>query len=387
MKQINMKIFVISCVLMIVVLGAILVISRANKSSLEGAVFYYKTEGKDSNLFYMSIGKEPEHLITLPSEEIDLNRYKVPKHSYLSHNGKTLVYFERTEEIPIGEVSEGFVAYKIVYKPKYVDLKSGSMKDIEQDIDSVSLVFSPNDKKIAWVLTVEEATVEQLESTGKKRQVWLSNPDGKNAKHLATLDQKVILLQKWHDNYIYFWGIPSMGHYSLGRINVKNGRVEYVKPKYCTENLENCKNFTFSHSGELFIYEVGLVEEGKKIIKLFVESFDGKKSWEILRVNYVSDRLWLPDEKSVIYTEQVEHPKIGLREKIHLVNLKANEDKEIYSGNYISQIVPDGSGKHLYFIEKETDEKFNLIELDVEQGKTKIIDFGEYNYLKIFSGI
>lgn len=382
-----MKILVIACILIIVILGAILVISRANKSSLEGAVFYYKTEGKDSKLFYMKLGNEPEHLITLPSEEVDLNRYRVPKHSYISHNGKTLVYFERTEEIPIGEVSEGFTAYKIIYKSKYVDLKSNSIKDIEQDMDSVSLVFSPNDKKIAWVLTVEEATVEELESAGKKREVWISNPNGKKAKHLATLDQKVILLQKWHGNYIYFWGIPSTGHYSLGRINVKNARVEYVKPKYCTEGLGNCKNFRFSHSGELFIYEAGLTEGGKKIIKLFVESFDGKKSWQILVNNYISDRLWLPDEKSVIYTEQVEVPKIGFREKIHLVNLKTNEDKEIYSGNYVSQIVPDGSGKYLYFIEKETDEKFNLVELDIEQGKTKIIDFGEYNYLKIFSGI
>jgi len=389
MKQINIKIFVIACVLIIVVLGAILVISRANKSSLEGAVFYYKTEGKDSNLFYMKSGKESEHLIVLPSEEIDLDKYKVLKHSYISHNGKTLIYFERIGEVPVGVVSEeeGLMAYKIIYKPKYVDLKSNSMKDIEQDMDSVSLVFSPNDKKIAWVSTVEEATVEELELARKKREVWISNPNGGKAKHLVSLDETVVLFQKWHGNYIYFWGIPGAGHYSIGRINVKNGRVEYVKPKYCTENLGNCKNFRFSRSGESFIYEVDLIEEGKKTIKLFVESFDGEKSWQILVNNYISDRLWLPDEKSVIYTEQVEVPKIGFREKIHQVNLKTNEDKEIYSGNYVSQIVPDGSGKYLYFIEKETDEKFNLIELNIEQGEAKIIDFGEYNYLKIFSGI
>ncbi len=389
-KQAKRKIFIIFLALIVIIIGLVLVLSKeAAKYSLKEAIFYYKAENENSKLFYIDMGKEPRYLTILPSEEINPGSYKVPKHTYISHNGKFLIYFERVGEVPIGMVSdeENLMAYRIFYKPKYLDLKNDSIKNIEQNIDSGSLVFSPDDKEIAWVLSVEESTVEELEENEKKRGVWLSNPDGANARQLAILDEKVVLLQRWSNNYIYFWGIQGTGHYSLGKINIKTGQVEYAQPKYCLENLINCQNFRFSSSGELLVYEAGLAEENGKNIRLFIESFDGKKSWQILVANYISDRLWLPNEERIIYTEQVTAPKVGLREKIHLVNFKTSEDKEIYSGNYISQIFPDASNKYLYFLEKETDEKFNLVELNIEENKVKIIDSGQYNQLMIFSGI
>ena len=93
----------------------------------------------------------------------------------------------------------------------------------------------------------------------------------------------------------------------------------------------------------------------------------------------------MPDESSIVYTEQLTERKIGLREKIHLVNLDTKEDKEIYSGSYLSQLVPDFSGKYLYFLEKETDEKFNLKRIDIKSSETAIIDSGPYNQLKVFA--
>ena len=383
------KVFLIGfliLILAILIVGAILLINKSVKPSLKG-VFYFKTEGENSKLFYMVPNKEPEYLLDLPSEEVGTDYYKVPKHSYLSHNGQVLIYFERTKEMPIGTISEeeGLVAYRIFYKPEYIDLKTGSIKDINQDIDSGSLVFSTNDKKIAWIKQVEESTVEELESKNKKREVWLSDFDGQSAERLAILGEKVILLQRWSGHFIYFWGIQGTGYYSLGRINAENGQVEYLSPQHCSKNLSNCQNFKFSSSGQLFMYEAGSIKEDKKTIDLFIESFDNQKSWQILVENYISDRLWLPDENSIVYTEQVTEKKGELKEKIHLVNLETKEDKEIYSGSYISQLIPNIFGNYLYFLEKETDEKFNLVELNIEKGEARIIDSGEYNWLRIFS--
>lgn len=386
-RKTRRTILVIILVVVIVAVGVILFLDKeAAKYSLGEAVFYYKGESADSKLFYMLPGQEPGYLITLPSEEIELDKYKVPQHSYISNSGEILIYFEKTEEVPIEDIGDGLTAYRKIYQPKLVDLRNGSVKNIEENIDSGSLVFSLDDKDIAWVLRAEESTIQELESAEKKREIWLSNPDGNNARHLAALDEKVVLLQKWYDNYIYFWGIQGIGYYSLGRIDVRNGRVTYLQPKYCSENLANCQNFHFSPSGDLFLYEAGIIKEDDgEGVELFIESFDGKRSWQILVANYMSDRLWMPNEKSIIYTEQLTERGVGLREKIHLVNLETKEDKEIYSGSYLSQLVPGISSKYLYFIEKETDEKFNLIRLDIENNGTTIIDSGPYNQLKIFT--
>lgn len=388
----NRRIFVSLVVLALIIIGLILLAVRVAKPTLGKAVFYYKGEGKDSKLFYMKSGAKPQYLITLPSEESELSKYKVPRHSYVSNHGNILVYFEKTGQIPVETLSDNkdFTAFRIIYKPKYIDLKNSSINDIDQDLDAGSLVFSPDDKKIAWVLSAKESTIQELESAGRKREVWLSSPDGDNARRLATLDDKVVLLQKWHGDYIYFWAVKGVGYYGLGKINVKTGQVKYTQPKYCSENLSNCRNFSLSSSGEIFIYEAGSIRDGKEVTELFVGDFSGKKSWQILVKNYISDRLWMPDGENLIYTEQQTIQEPGpvfvLREKLHKVNLKSGLDKEIYTGSYLSQLTFDGSGKYLYFIEKETDEKFNLVRLNLDDKKTEILDFGQYNQLQIFSG-
>lgn len=386
-KKTKRKICLGLLAVIIVVVGLFLLAGKTARPSPGEAVFYYKGEGANSKLFYLSDSREPEYLITLPSEEVDLEKYKVHQHSYVSHNGEILIYFEKVDEIPIEDVGEGFTAYRKMYKPKYVDLRTGSVKNIKPKIDSGSVVFSPDDKDIAWVLRVEESTVDELEQTGKKREIWLSDPNGDSGRRLAALEDKVALIQRWQGNYLYFWGLQGVGYYSLGKIDVRTGQIKYAQPKYCLEDLTNCQNFIFSPSGELFIYEAGLIKDNEKTIELFVESLDQEKSWQILVDNYISDRLWMPDEENIVYTEQVTEKKVGLREKIHLVNLKTGEDSEIYSGNYLSQITPDKSGKYLYFLEKETDEKFNLTRLNIKTGETEIIDSGAYDQLKIFSGM
>ncbi len=374
----------------LIIVGLILLSGKVIKPPLQGGVFYYEGEGKDLKLFYTNAGNEPQYLITIPAEE-EAGKYKVPLHNYVTHNGNVLIYFEKTGQVPVQLTpgKEDFTANRIIYKPKYVDLKSGSIKDISQDIDAGSLVFSQDDKEIAWILNIKESTIEEIEKSGKKREVWLSNVDGGNARRLTTLDEKVILLQKWNNNYIYFRGIRGAGYYSLGSIDIRNGKVRYIQPKYCSEDLSNCQNFIFSPSGDLFIYEAGLERDGKKGIEMFVESFDGKKSWQILVENYISERLWASDEKSILYTEQETVQEPGpvfvIKERAHLVNLKTNEDKEIYTGSYLSQITFDGNGKYLYFIEKETDQKFNLVRLNLKDNKTEILDSGEYDQLMIFS--
>jgi Tol biopolymer transport system component len=383
-KRILIVLFIAALIIIVLILfaGSIL-----TKPSLEGAVFYYRVDGKDSKLFYLDSGNNPQYLISIPSQEGEPGEYKAPVYSYISHSGKVLVYLEKAGEIPIDMPIEeaGFSVFRIIYKPKYVDLKSRSINNINQNIGASGLVFSPDDKKIAWTLNVEELTIQELESAGKKREVWLSGVDGNDARRLAILDDKAILLQRWFGNYIYFRGLKGAEYYSLGRINVKTGRVEYVRPKYCSEDLSNCQNFSFSPSGNLFIYEAGLSKNNEESTELFVGDFNGKKSWQILAKNYISDRLWMPNEKSIIYTEQEAVKGKGIKEKIHLVNLETNKDEEIYSGSYVSQLVPDSSGDYLYFLEKETDEKFNLVELNIKTKKAEILESGPYSQMQIFS--
>ncbi len=392
LNKTKIKILLILMVAVIIIgAGFFLLAREAAKYSLEQAVFYFKGQGENSELFYLEPEIKPQPLITLPSEKLDSGKYKVPKHTYISRRGEKLVFFERVESVPIGTVSEEeqLVAFRVIYQPQYVDLTTKEIEKMKPEIDSGSLVFSPDDKKIAWVLRVDEATVEQLEEAEKQREVWISDPDGTNPKQLAVLDEKVILLQSWSDKHIYFWGIEKVGIYSLGKINVDNGLVRHIYPEYCLDNLANCQNFSFSPSGEFLIYEAAIKEEedAKRELALFVESTNGDQSWKILVTNYISDRLWMPNEEHIIYTEQVTEKKTGLREKIHLVNLDTKEDNIIYSGSYLSQIFPDKSGQYLYFLEKESDQKFNLIRLTIETREAEIVDSGEYYQFKVLSGI
>jgi len=131
-KQTKIKILIILAVAIIVIATGILLLAKeatgilllakeAAKYSLEGAVFYFKGMGEKTKLFYLEPGVSPQPLIDLPSEEVNPGKYKVPKHSYISHNGETMIYFERVEEVPVGIISEEqeLMAFRIIYKPKY----------------------------------------------------------------------------------------------------------------------------------------------------------------------------------------------------------------------------------------------------------------------------
>jgi len=392
LKQAKIKIIFGLIIILIIIIGLFLFLDSSKTIfSKEQGVYFCKAE-KDKQDFDISEFEEQglKKLISLPLEKVDLDKNRIPKHIYISPNKKNLIYFEKTEEVPVGTISKekGLVAVRIMYQPQCINLKTGSKKEIDQKIDSGSLVFSPTGVKIAWIKRVEEATLEKLQATNKKREIWTSNLEGKKAKKIADLDEKVVLLQYWNGNYVYFWGLKSVGSYGLGRININTGFVEHIFPKYCSEELTNCQNFRFSSSGELFIYEAGVRKEGeeeKQVMSLFAESFDKEESWEILVTNYISDRLWMPNEKGVVYTEQVLKKKGGIEEIIHLVDLNTKEDKKIYSGNYISQITPSKDSEYLYFIEKENDQVFNLIKLNIQTQESEIIDSGEYNQLKLIS--
>ncbi len=387
-KQTKMKTLLIVAIAIVVIVAAILILGKvAIKYSLSEAVFYYKGETKDTKLFYIMPGKQAEYLLTIPSEESADGKYKVPQNDYFSHDGKSLIYFKKIGEVPVESIKtdEGYTAYRKIYKPQLVDLKKHSVKEINQEMDSSRVVFSSDDTKITWVMAVKESTFDELEQSKRKREVWISNPDGTNAKLSATLDDKVVLLKEWNGDYIYFVGSRGIGYYNLGEINTKTGKVKYFQPKYCLEDLTNCKDFQFYSSGELFIYQASIKDDKSEKIALFVESPDKEKSWQILVENYISDKLFSSDGKSVIYTEQVNASSSQFREKIHLVNLGTSQDQEIYSGNYVSQIIPDKNDDYLYFIEKETDEKFNLVRLNIQNKKADIIESGRYDDLKIFS--
>jgi len=390
LKQTKIKIIIGLILALIIVIGLFLFLG-SNKAMLsKGHGAYFCKGEKDKQSFDISEFENQglEKLTTLPLEKIDPDKYRIPKHIYISPNKKNLIYFEKTEEIPVGTISKekGLVAVRILYQPQYVNLKTGSKKEIDQKIDSGSLVFSSTGTRIAWIKRVEEATMEKLQESNKQRELWTSDLEGKKAKKIADLNEKVVLLQRWNGNYVYFWGLKSVGSYGLGRVNINTGFVEHVLPKYCSEELTNCQNFRFSSSGELFIYEAGIKkEEEGQITSLFVESFDGEQSWKILVDNYISDRLWIPDEKGIIYTEQAIKKKGEIEEIIHLVDLDTKEDKKVYSGSYISQITPSKDGQYLYFIEKESDEIFNLIKLNIQTQETEVIDSSSYEQIKLIS--
>ncbi len=391
-KDHKIRIAIILSVVLIVAIGLFLFLGPQGRAPIKGQGIYYcnsQNNSQDFNVFVFQQQQEPEQLISLPMELVNPQKHRVPKHIYISHNGANLIYFKKTEEIPVETVSEeqGLVAVRLMYKPVYVNLKNKSEKEIDQKIDSGSLVFSPNDTRIAWIKRVEEATVKELEATNRKRELWTSDLKGEKAKKIASLDDRVVILQAWNNNYIYFWTLKTLSSYGLGRVNIKNGEIDYIVPKYCSKDLANCQNFQFSPSGEMFIYEAGVKidDQDEEKISLFIEDLNQEESFQIMVSTYISDSLWAPNQESIIYTEQVPQKSGKIEEKIHLVNLASKEDQEIYSGNYISQITPSKDGDYLYFIEKESDEKFNLIKLNIESGESKTIASDEYNHLKIIS--
>jgi len=356
---------------------------------LAKGVFYYRIDGDNAKLFLITSKDNGKEIVSLPAREVDIGKYKAPNHSYLSNNGKQMIYFKKVGEEPIENFGgdENIVISRVISKPVLVNLKTGKKTEINQPIDSSSLVFSSNDNQIAWIKEVDEATFQGIEQGGKKRELWTSRADGESAKLLADFDENVVLLKTWDGDYIYFHGLWDVTIRSLGRVNAKNGKIEYLVPRYCEKFLENCKNIEFSLSGRYFIYEIFNKINGRDITEVYLGDFEKREFINLLTTDRISDRAWL-DGEGFIYTEQ-QLVKKGdgtsereIRETIHLVNIKNETDDEIYVGSYISQLTLDPNGKYLYFLEKERDgDNFELARLKLKTKEKEVILIENYNYI------
>jgi len=350
---------------------------------LAKGVFYYQVDGNKANLFLLKNSKS-EQIFSLPAREANLGDYRPPRYSYVSHDRKKLIYFNKTGEVPLGNLSKDLQIVRIVFEPILVNLKEGQEKKINQPIDSASLVFSPDDNQIAWIKQIEEATFQQIEASGKKRELWVSKTDGSEAKLLFSFDEHVVLLATWSGDYIYFQGFRDVNSRSMGRINVKTQKVEYLIPRNCDETLASCENIQFSLSGRKFLYEIYNKKDGRDVTELYLGDFEKKEFLEILTTDQISDRLWLEDGEKFFYTEQETVRKEGggseVKETVHLVDIKNQTDDKLYSGSYISQLTFDG-GRYLYFLEKGSEEGniFDLIRLDIRNKNSKTILTGNYN--------
>ncbi len=355
--------------------------------NLGQGVFYYQIEGNKANLFLIKSKDEPEKIVSLSAREIDIGQYRPPRHSYISHNGKQMIYFKKTGEVPI-EFTENkeVVISRVIYEPTLVNLKTGKEQKIEQSIDSSSLVFSSNDEQIAWIKEIKEATYPNIEQSGKRRELWISRIDGENAQLLDNFDENVILLKKWSGDYIYFHGLWDATIRSLGRVNVKTKKIDYLVPRHCERFLENCKDIEYSVSGKKFIYEIYTKENDKEITELYSGDFEKREFQALLTTDRISDKLWHYNEKEFFYTEQEMIKKEGggkrLEERIHLVNIKNKTDDVIYAGSYVSHLTLDPGGRYLYFLEKQIErDDFNLQRLDVKKKQVETILFDDYNHL------
>lgn len=355
--------------------------------NLGQGIFYYQIENNKANLFLIKSKDEPEKIISISAREIDIGQYRSPRHSYISHNSKQMIYFKKTGEVPI-EFSENqeVVISRVIYEPTLVNLKTGKEQKIEQPIDSSSLIFSPNDEQIAWIKEIEESTYQTIEQSEKKRELWLSRIDGKNAQILGDFDENVVLLKKWSGDYIYFHGLWDATIRSLGRINVKTKKIDYLVPRHCERFLENCKDIEYSISGKKFIYEIYTKENDKEITELYLGDFEEREFQAILTTDRISDKLWHYNEKEFFYTEQEMVKKQGggerLEERIHLVNIKNKTDDVIYAGSYVSQLTLDPEGRYLYFLEKQMEgDDFNLQRLDIKKKEIKTILTNDYNHI------
>jgi len=345
-------------------------------------VFYYRVEGDKANLFLLKNSHGDKKIVSVSAREIDPGDFRPPKRSYISNSRKQMVYFKQVAEVPISDlnVGEDMVAMRVVYKPILVNLKNNQEKEINQQIDSSSLIFSPDDSEIAWIKQIDEATYQTIEESGKKRELWISKPNGDNANLLAGFDENLILLQRWSGDYIYFQGLWDVNNRSMGRINVKTKEIDYMVPRDCGEFLENCKNVEFSPLGKNFLYEIVSEKEGGKVTVLYLGDFEKKEFLEVLTTDEIGDRLWVDDDEKFFYTEQEEDRFGVVTEKIHLVDIKNQTDDTIYSGSYISELTFDAGGRYLYFMEKQKEgENFNLVKLDLKTKKADIILTENYN--------
>ncbi|MBU2564431.1 hypothetical protein KKA23_02525 [Patescibacteria group bacterium] len=336
---------------------------------LSGGVFYYLLDGSKAKLFLLN-GGNPQEITSVDAQEVEFGKYKLPKHTFFSNDGKQMIYFKQVDE-EIIDSNDEFIVARTIYDSILVNLKTGKEIKIDQLMDSTGIVFSPNDAEIAWIKQTRGATFTEIEDSNTKREIWISRADGQNAKLLASFDENVIFLEKWNDNYIYFQGMWDTNVRSIGRINVKTRKKEYIIPNNCEKLLEDCNNVQFSDSGEYFLYE-----KLSDITELYLGSFD-REFTQVLTTDRISDRLWITD-KEFFYTEQEQTRKEGVMETIHIVNLKSKTDDKIYTGSYVSQLTLDPDKKYLFFLEKAGDD-FKLMRLNIKSKKTEEILFEDYN--------
>jgi hypothetical protein len=349
--------------------------------TLGRGVFYYRIDEDKANLFLLK-NSGSKKLVSLPAREIDPGDFRPPKRSYVSNSRKEIIYFKQIEEVPVEGVGENqeFIVSRIVYKPILVNLKNGKETEINQLIDSAGVVFSPDDTEIAWIKQIDEVTYAQIEQSGKKREIMISDKDGKNSKSLIGFDENLIILKKWAGDYIYFQGLWDIYSQSMGRINIKTKQVEYLIPQGCVKSLENCKNIEFALSGNKFLYEIVSKKDDKDITELYLGDFDKNEFLAILTTDQIGNMVWVDDGEMFFYTEQEVDKFDKVTETIHLVDIKNQTDDSAYSGNYISQLTFDWAGRYLYFIEKQEEgESFNLMMLDLKTKKTEILLTENYN--------
>lgn len=379
--------FIFMAVLIGILLG--LLFWNVFTPNLSDGVFYYKVNNNKADLFLLSGKSKPKQIASLPAREVDIGKYKPPNHSYVSENGKQMIYFKKIGEEPIENIGEeNIVINRVISKPILVNLKTGKEREIEQPIDSSGLVFSSDANQIAWIKEVEESTFQGIEESGRKRELWISRSDGENAEFIRGFDENVILLKKWDNDYVYFQGLWDVSIRSLGRVNIKTREINYIVPRFCENYLQNCQNIEFSSSGNYFLYEVYTNEDNKEITELYFGNFNEKEYVKILTTDRISDKIWLDGNKKFLYTEQemVRKEEGGgekeLQETIHLVDIGKQTDDKIYSGSYISQLSPDPNMKYLYFLEKEKEgENFHLVKLNLKTKESEIILTEDYNYI------
>ncbi len=375
--------FILIAVLIGVIIG--IFIWKILSPKLGAGVFYYRLDKNKANLILLNGKGEGEKVLTIDAQEVDLGKYKPPRYTFVSSDNRQMVYFKKTKEEVIQNLGDDMIASRIFYEPILVNLKTGTEKKINQPLDASTVVFSSDGNNIAWIKEIKESTFEEIQKNNTKREIWISRADGENAQPLTTLDDNVVLLKRWNEDYIYFQGVSGVNIKSIGRIDVLNKKVNYITPQGCENGLVNCQNTYFSPTGNLFLYEIYSVKNNKEITELYLGDFERKEFKPILTTDRISDKVWLESEKGFIYTEQ-EAVKNGIKETIHLVDLYKETDVELYSGSYINELAFDGSNDYLYFLEKVDTEEINMFDLkrfNVKNKKAEKILTENYNNILI----
>jgi len=373
------SIFIIAAVIVGVGIG--ILIWKFWSPAIGSGIFYFQVSDNKANLYLLK-NSNSKDLVSLSAREVDVNDFRPPKHAFISNSREEMIYFKEVGEEPvtgIGE-SEGMQVNRVIYKPVLVDLRSGKETEINQQIDSTSIVFSPDDSQIVWVKSVAETTYQQIEESGKKRETWVSDKNGGNAQLLASLDENLVMLKRWTGSYIYFQGLWDTTNKSIGRIDTRTKQTEHLIPDGCTDMMENCNNIEFSPSGSKFLYEISSNKDNKDITELYLGDFETRQYLAVLTTDQIGNRLWIDDGQKFFYTEQVEDKNGNVVETIHLVDIQNQTDDSVYSGNYISELTFDSAGRYLYFLEKQKDSNnFNLVQLDLKTRKNAIILSDNYN--------